>query len=195
VGMTRKEKKTFASDLSAAEFTVETILEIWGTNSSLQEKHATLEVSSFDLHSDWQDKWSKEVVLSPNSSTELHKGQVPGQPTRTKASEIPKVIIVSARLVDANGDVLGRYSNWPEPFKFITFPADVGLKATVASDGDSVILTTEKPVKGVVLDVEGSEVKWSDQAVDLVPGDPQTIQAVGLKGRKVKLRFLGDGTA
>lgn len=114
VGMTRKEKKTFASDLSAAEFTVETILEIWGTNSSLQERHATLEVSSFDLHSDWQDKWSKEVVLSPNSSTELHEGQVPGQPTRTKASEIPKVIIVSARLVDANGDVLGRYSNWYE---------------------------------------------------------------------------------
>lgn len=69
------------------------------------------------------------------------------------------------------------------------------MKATVASDGDSVILTTEKPVKGVVLDVEGSEVKWGDQAVDLVPGDPQTIQAVGLKGRKVRLRFLGDGTA
>lgn len=83
----------------------------------------------------------------------------------------------------------------PEPFKFITFPADVGLTATVASDGESVVLTTEKPVKGVVLDVEGPEVKWSDQAVDLVPGDPQTVKAVGLKGRQVKLRFLGDGTA
>lgn len=108
VGMTRKEKKTFASDLSAATFTIETVLEIWGTNSTLQEKHATLEVSSFDLQSTWQDKWSKEVVLSPNASTELHKGNVPGQPTRTKASETPKVIIVSARLLDANGGCSGK---------------------------------------------------------------------------------------
>lgn len=63
------------------------------------------------------------------------------------------------------------------------------------SDGDSVELSTEKPIKGIVLDVEGEAVKWSDQAIDLVPGDPQIVEAVGLKGREVKVRFLGDGTA
>jgi beta-mannosidase len=53
-----------------------------------------------------------------------------------------------------------------------------------------------KPIKGIVLDAEGVEnVKWSDQAIDLVPGDPQTIKAIGLKGRKVSVRYLGDGTA
>jgi len=48
-------------------------------------------------------------------------------------------------------------------------------------DGESVALSAKRPVKGIVLEVEGEEVKWSDQAIDLVPGDPQIVKAVGLK--------------
>jgi beta-mannosidase len=33
-----------------------------------------LEVTLFDLHSDWRHKWSREVVLVQNASTELYKG-------------------------------------------------------------------------------------------------------------------------
>ena len=62
-------------------------------------------------------------------------------------------------------------------------------------DGDIVELSSKKPIKGVVLDVDGDDVKWSDQAIDLVPGDPQVVHAVGLNGRTVKARYLGDGTA
>lgn len=85
----------------------------------------------------------------------------------------------------------------PEPFKFIKFPAikDLGLVVQIGDDGESVHLSAKKPVKGIVLDVEGEDVKWGDQAIDLVPGDPQFIKAVGLNGREVKARFLGDGTA
>ncbi|KAF8974313.1 beta-mannosidase [Flammula alnicola] len=196
VGMTRKDKKSFANDRSAADFTIETVLEIWGTNSTLSEKKVTLQVTSFDLESEWTDKWEKEVVLAANASTELFRGEVPGQPSRKKLSDLPKVIIISARILDGE-TVLGRYSNWPEPFKYIHFPPaeDLGLEVDVGADGESVTLSTKKPIKGIVLDAEGDDVKWSDQAIDLVPGDPQTVQAVGLKGRAVKLRFLGDGTA
>ena len=87
----------------------------------------------------------------------------------------------------------------PEPFKYIHFPdvQDLGPEVTVGADGESVRLSTKKPVKGIVLDVAdgGAEVQWGDQAVDLVPDDPQVIMAVGLQGRPVKARFLGDGTA
>ncbi|KAH9948346.1 glycoside hydrolase family 2 protein [Amylocystis lapponica] len=190
VGMTRKEKKTYADDLTAAFFTLETVLEIWGTNSTLAEKKAALEVTGFDLHSDWRETWTKDVVLAPNASTELYSGALPGQPTRTALSEVPKTIVVSARLLDASGAVLGRYSNWPEPFKF-----GLGLAVAVASDGESVELSTRKPIKGIVLDVEGEYAQFSDQAIDLVPDDPQVVKVVGLKGREVKVRFLGDGSA
>ncbi|KAJ6515937.1 glycoside hydrolase family 2 protein [Mycena sanguinolenta] len=194
VGMTRKEKKVFANELSSAQFTIDTVLEIWGTNSTLVDHKVTVEVTSFDLQSDcWRDKWSKEIVLKANSGTEVHKGTVPGQPIRSKTSQVPKMIVVSARLIAESGEVLARYSNWPEPFKFINFPPDTAVKAIV--DGESVTLSTNRPVKGIVLDVEGPEVQWSDQAIDLVPDDPQIVQAVGLNGRDVKLRYLGDGTA
>lgn len=197
VGMTRKEKKTFANDLSAAQFTITTVLEVWGTNSTLSEQKAKLEVTCFDLRSSWTEQFSKDIVLAPNSSTELYSGDLPGQPVRTKQSEVPRAIIVSARLLDASGTVLGRYSNWPEPFKFINFPAikDLGFSLKTRSDGESVELSTQIPIKGIILDAEGEDVEWSDQAIDLVPGDPQIVKAVGLKGRDVKARFLGDGTA
>ncbi|KAI0772566.1 glycoside hydrolase family 2 protein [Irpex lacteus] len=200
VGMTRKEKKTFPDELSAATFTIETVLDVWGTNSTLEEKKATLEVAAFDLHSEWTERWTKDVVLAPNAATELYSGELPGQPKRTKASEVPKTTVVSARLLDDSGVVLGRYSNWPEPFKYITFPdiQALGLEINVQSDGESVRLSTVKPIKGIVLDVaedHEKEVQWGDQALDLVPGDPQVVSAVGLNGRTVKARFLGDGTA
>lgn len=196
VGMTRKEITTYANDLSAASLTIDTLLEIWGTNSTLVEKTLTLQVTSFDLDSDWTESWSKEVVLAPNSATELFKGDLPGQPQRKSQSQVPKAIIVSARLLDEQGQVLGRYSNWPEPFKFIKFPPveQLGLEVIVQSD-DTVRMTTKKPVKGIILQVEGEYVRWGDQAIDLVPGDPQIIAAPELGGRKVQVRYLGDGSA
>jgi len=65
----------------------------------------------------------------------------------------------------------------------------------IGDDGESLHLSTRKPIKGIVLDVEGENVRWSDQAIDLVPGDPRVIRAAGLNSRGVKVRFLGDGTA
>jgi len=211
--MTRKEKKTFADDRTAAFFVIDTELEVWGTNSGLSDKKVTLEVTSFDLHSDWTNQWSKEVVLAQNASTELYEGELPGQPRRHTGSDIPKAIIVSSRLLDKTGVVLGRHCNWydpglfyapilstptcrPEPFKYIRFPcsSDVGLKVIVCADGNSVLLSTNKPIKGLILDVDGQDVRWSDQALDLVPGDPQTVKAEGLNGREVQVRYLGDGT-
>jgi len=132
---------------------------------------------------------------------------LPGQPTRTKESEVPRPIVVSARLLDVeSGEVLGRYSNWPEPFKFLTFPTpqEVSVKLDVSSatsptadggDYDAIRISVERPIKGLVLDVEGEDAKWSDQALDVVPGDAQVVRVWNLKGRKVKGRYLGDGSA
>jgi beta-mannosidase len=69
------------------------------------------------------------------------------------------------------------------------------LKVTVGSDRGSVTLSVQKPVKGLILDVDGDYVKWDNQAIDLVPDDPQMVQVTGLDGRGVKVRFLGDGSA
>lgn len=52
----------------------------------------------------------------------------------------------------------------------------------------------KRPVKGLVLSVvkgEG-EVRWSDNALDVMPGDPQTVVARGLKGEKIFVAYMGN---
>lgn len=47
------------------------------------------------------------------------------------------------------------------------------------------------PIKGIVLEAGREDVKFTDQAIDLVPGDPQTIRVFNLNRGQVKLRHLG----
>ncbi|CAE7190017.1 unnamed protein product [Rhizoctonia solani] len=203
VGMTRKIVKTPLGPKSALYSSIETRLEVWGTNSTLETKKATLELRSFDIENGGKliDTQNLDVGLAPNSSTELWKGVLPGEGKRTRDSDPHKAIVVQARLLDTNGEVLARYSNWPEPFKFIHFPTpeQVGLKISTSNgkaiDEALIVLSTSIPIKGIILDVEGEDAKWSDQAIDLVPGDDQTVIVKGLKGREVKARYLGDGSA
>lgn len=60
---------------------------------------------------------------------------------------------------------------------------------------DAIRISVERPIKGLVLDVEGKDAKWSDQALDVVPGDDQVVKVWGLKGRKLKARYLGSTSA
>lgn len=114
VGMTRKDIKSFPDELLAAEFTIDTLLDIWATNVTLEEKEAMLEVKVFALGLDedcLKETWTKLVVLPPNSSTELWRGKLPGQPKRTSDSEVPKPLVVSARLLHQEA-VLARSCIW-----------------------------------------------------------------------------------
>ncbi|KAG9093429.1 hypothetical protein FRC06_011531 [Ceratobasidium sp. 370] len=203
VGMTRKTIKTPLSPYSALYSSIETRLEMWGTNSTLEPAKAALEIRSFDVEDGGKliDTQKLDVTLAPNASTELWKGGLPGEGKRTRDSDPQKVIVVQARLLGANGTVLARYSNWPEPFKFIHFPPPEQVELRIStSKGESsedtlVTLSTSIPIKGIILDVDGDEAKWSDQAIDLAPGDDQVVVVKGLKGRPVKARYLGDGSA
>jgi beta-mannosidase len=65
---------------------------------------------SFDLdEGKVVDSKSSQVLLAPNASTEFFKGTVAGQPTRTSAAQLPRVVVVGARLIDQDGTVLARY--------------------------------------------------------------------------------------
>ena len=115
VGITRKEITTFANDFTAAEYTIETYFEIWGSNSTLVEKTVTLEVKTFDLESEScsRDSWAVEVTLAPNTSTEFWRGKVLPLPDRRTQSEVPKPVVVSARLLQ-DSEVVARYCNWQD---------------------------------------------------------------------------------
>ena len=114
VGAARTEHKTHPSDTSAAQLALETRVALWGANATLEPRRATLAVAAFDLgDARWTAAFEvRDVVLAPNAATELWAGALPGQPVRTKLSEVPRAIVLAARLLDADGTVLARHANW-----------------------------------------------------------------------------------
>ncbi|KAF8184215.1 glycoside hydrolase [Pholiota molesta] len=162
-------------------------LEVWGTNSLLTARSAKLELTFHDLLSpEWVQSEVHDVVLLPNQSTELLKIRVPG-PSREGVSAGDPLsvesanVVASARLVDAaSGEILARYSDWPEPYRFLQPPVP-GLKISSVEDKDQtrITLSVERPAK------------WSDNALDLIPGDKQDVVVSGLEGRKIKVAYFG----
>ncbi|KAG8741872.1 hypothetical protein FRC10_002333 [Ceratobasidium sp. 414] len=177
-------------------------IEIWATNSTLSSRNATLRLSCFDLISPWTHQEEHHVTLLSNQTTEVLAVPCPCPPRLEPtpgpdddADPLPTTshsVIVSAVLLDAaSGTVLSRFVDWPQPYRSYD-PPNPKLKVSV--EGEEVTVNVEHPAKGVVLSVQGDgeEVKWSDNALDLIPGEPQTVTARGLGERKVTARWLGS---
>jgi beta-mannosidase len=164
-----------------------------------------LELTFHDLLSpEWVQSEVHDVVLLPNQSTELLKIRVPG-PSREGVSAGDPLsvesanVVASARLVDAaSGEILARYSDWPEPYRFLQPPVP-GLKISSVEDKCQTRLTlsVERPAKCVVLSVDDppTKLRWSDNALDLIPGDKQEVVVSGLEGRKIKVAYFGHEQA
>lgn len=105
-------------------------------------------------------------------------------------------VIVHAQLINPNGIVIARATNWPEPYKHLE-NRDPGLQVEV--EGELVIVEAKRPIKCLVLDyIEeegGQEVKWSDNGIDLFPGDTQTLHVTGLREARVTAAHLGQERA
>jgi beta-mannosidase len=107
-------------------------------------------------------------------------------------------VVVGARLLDpASGEVLARHADFPQPLRFIE-AYNPGLKVVVKDD--TVEISAEKPVKGLVLSLKGDgkdekEVVWSDNGMDVMPGDAQVVTGKGLGGREVEVVYLGKEKA
>nr|VWO95209.1 Ras homolog enriched in brain [Ganoderma boninense] len=194
VGMTRKDHKKFADGRSAAFFTIDTVLDVWGTNSTLDAKKATLEVTAFDLHApDWRERFAGRHPRAQrgNRAVERHAPRAAAAHEGERGAKDDHRVRAPAehRRWERSRAVLELYVHFPPR-------AELGFQATVGADGASVTLSTQRPIKGVILDVDGAQdAQWSDQAIDLVPDDTQTVVVQGLGGRSVRARFLGDGSA
>lgn len=113
VGATRKEIVEYADKRTAARLTIDSRVEVWGSNFTLDEVKAKLVVRLFDIDKpEWSEGWEQDAVLKPNASTELWAGRLPGQDVRTSQSERPRNIVLSVRIVASDGRVLARYANW-----------------------------------------------------------------------------------
>lgn len=133
------------------------------------------------------------VEILPNRSTELKDIQLPGW-DGTADGNLDVVVKVS--LVDPSSNtILASTVSWPEPLKYVNLAKDPGVKFAVDDASGEVKVTTQRPVKGLVLEVEEIDkepVQWSDNNIDLISGDEVTVVVQGgLKGRKITAHWLG----
>lgn len=167
-------------------------MDVWATNSSTTTIECLLEISAYDLESDWS--WTsseKDVfVLQPNSSTELRTAvPVPEPNSETAAGKNVRSgsVVVQARLIavasvdeaaQGKHTVVARISDWPQPYKFIDFArlagdAAISAEITTLAEQSRITLSSTRPVKCLTLELDSwadgeADVDFSDNAVSVL---------------------------
>ncbi|PVH86087.1 glycoside hydrolase family 2 protein [Cadophora sp. DSE1049] len=169
---------------------------VWAVNGYTSPLPAILHLSAFDVESGKEvelpaDVRERRVVLAPNQTTEI-----------VEAVDIPDaettVLYASLLAEREGGEQLARWVDWPEPLKFVHFAKSPSVSVKPSTDGTSVLLSANRPLKGVVLSIPisagGDDAVWDDNFIDLVPGEEIRVGVRGLNGREkeIETRWLCD---
>ena len=161
---------------------VETVhkLEIWASNLALEKRTVDVGLMAWDVETGqevFSDILKKSFVLEGNRSTEIMELEVPIR--HKNRGEEDRTVVVAYLL--EGGDAVARYVNWPEPLKYLHLRKPRNLRLAIMGEGEVVEVEAAVPVKGVALEVQGKEVVWEDNGIDLVPGQPVSIRVRGLR--------------
>jgi beta-mannosidase len=97
--------------------------------------------------------------------------------------------LILSEVFDQEGSLLSYDIDWPQPLKHITFP-DRQLKIDVQEPG-RIVVTAGKPVKGLFF--TNDKVEWSDNGIDVAPGQDIVITAKGLQEAPKWMYYGMDG--
>ncbi|KAL4869581.1 hypothetical protein BDV12DRAFT_167640 [Aspergillus spectabilis] len=128
----------------------------------------------------------ENMTIVPNGTTNILDGVI------DHAVDEPHVL---AARVWVDGELVARDVDWPQPFKYLDL-SDRGLEITRIAKTDNeqkLELSARKPVKCLVFE-ERDNIRVSDSAIDIVPGDDQVVTIKGLKpgDAPLKYKFLGQ---
>ena len=149
---------------------------VWAVNGTRTPVEAELEVQLWALSGELIAQERRQVILAPNQATELGQFGL-----RREDSQV-----LSTRLFQ-QGEVVARAALWPEPFKYLMLP-DPEIKVEHLG-ADKLRVQAVRPAKGVWLSA-GDRVKWSDNMLDLLPGDAQIITVYELGETEIRVRRL-----
>jgi beta-mannosidase len=128
------------------------------------------------------------VTISANGTSEITSGII-DHVTQ------PEPHVLAVRLW-IDGQIVARDVDWPQPLKYLDF-ADRGLEVKTQPGSSAgqrlLVVSSRKPVKCLVFE-EQENVRISDSAIDLVPGDEQIVEITGLSDSDPPLgyRYLGQ---
>lgn len=194
IGLKRTVHQEFADKYTRAYYKTIYKVEMWASNLSLEKKTVEVRLKAWDLVTG-RETYSKtlhgDFVLEANRSVEITEFEVP---VENKDNDEELRVVVAAYLFES-GKQVARYVNWPEPLKYAHLQRPKELEYRISSDGASIALSSEVPVKGVALYADDEEVKFANNCVDLVPGETVHIGAEGLESGqedRLNIRYLGS---
>ncbi|KWU44931.1 glycoside hydrolase family 2 protein [Rhodotorula sp. JG-1b] len=196
VGGRRFTSRIYPDRTSAAEYDDTTYIELFASASKRRPLKVQLVVTAYELLTgECLSRMEYDRTLTANRSSELIKFTIPAN-----YKDVKNPVVVGARLIDPESQTtLAGVSLWPEPYKHLTFPSpeDVNLKVKTepsSRNGESTLLVqAARPVKGLVLRSKDGNASFSDNFLDLLPGEPQRIVCKHLRREEeLEWRYLGD---
>ncbi|KAH8883605.1 glycoside hydrolase family 2 protein [Thozetella sp. PMI_491] len=191
IGITRREHRHPRDKYTRVHVDVQTQIEVWGSNLTLEDLKVDCVLKAWDVETG-AETFSKTMaaglLLPENRSTEITALDVPV--STSNAGEEARTVVAAYLIQD--GKQIARYVNWPEPLKYLHLQKPKELKAELSSDGTTVNISAEVPVKGVALECEDDAVKFQDNLVDIVPGEVVSIAVTGATASsRIEKRYLG----
>ena len=165
--------------------------EIWVASNQRNVLHGTVELRFLSIKTGQNLCPPRifEATITPNGTTTIVSDGVIDH----LAQPDPHVLAVRLWV---NGQVVSRDADWPQPLKYLDFAdRDLVVKPHSGITAGQQILTINalRPVKCLVFE-ERDGVQLSDSALDIMPGDEQTVTVSGLgeSDKPLKYRFLGQ---
>ncbi|KAL4974102.1 glycoside hydrolase superfamily [Aspergillus desertorum] len=163
--------------------------ELWVVSSLLKERVGKVELRFISIRTGLEIHEAvvrENVTIIPNGTTNVLGGIID--------HTVDEPHVLAARMW-VDGELVARDVDWPQPFKYLDL-SDRGLEVTriSESEGEQLLeLSARKPVKCLVFE-ERDNVRVSDSAIDIVPGDDQFVTIKGLKpgDAPLKYKFLGQ---
>lgn len=164
--------------------------ELWVVSSLLKETTGRVELKFISINTGLEIREPivhDNVCLVPNGTTSVI---VDGIIDHTVQSE-PHVL--AARLW-VEGRIVARDIDWPQPLKYLDFSRrglEVQRKFGSPSGEQIFVVSAKKPVKCLVFE-EQADARFSDSAMDIVPGDEQTVIVTDLGDASLNYKYMGQ---
>jgi len=193
VGTQRATKSTPADRDTNAHVKLDYKLQIWISSFLLEPvKNTKVVAKAFDIATGKklaEETIAEAVEVPPNGAIEFDERDLPGWDGKPRTDVN---VVVSVQLLDSDDKQIAKAASWPEPLKYLSIVEKPGLSVSVK--GEKFTATTDKPVKGALMEIiegEDDAVVFSDNGFDVMPGETVEGTVTGLKGAKIGLRHLG----
>ncbi|KAL8926932.1 MAG: hypothetical protein Q9172_001593 [Xanthocarpia lactea] len=171
-------------------------MQVFSTNLSLNYHQYSLSFRGWDISTgerQFSEQRRQPETLKPNQSTEiceyeLGDGQAAGH-----------IVVAAYWIGPKDGQIVARSISWPEPLKYVRFPAPKNLRVDIIggqNTGNTFEIECDVPIKGFVLEVDNDtngNIVFEDNCIDLVPGEAVRIGVKGLElleKPKITYRYL-----